>query len=97
MRSCPRKTVALFNRRSTTLGSTTPRRWNTASFGPTGRSGLSAHAREAIGNGDARPVRVIGTCQDITDQKAAEQEIEHSRQFLSAITNNMAEGMIASD
>ena len=52
---------------------------------------------EAIGNGDASRVRVVGTCQDITDQKAAEQEIEHSRQFLSAITDNMAEGMIASD
>jgi PAS domain S-box-containing protein len=52
---------------------------------------------EAIGNGGASSLRVVGTCQDITDQKAAEQEVEHSRQFLSAITNNMAEGMIASD
>ena len=52
---------------------------------------------QAISDRDASPVRVVGTCQDITDQKAAEQEIEHSRQFLSAITDNMVEGMIASD
>ena len=52
---------------------------------------------QAISDSDASPVRVVGTCQDITDQKAAEQEIEHSRQFLSAITDNMVEGMIASD
>ena len=40
---------------------------------------------------------MVGTCQDITDQKAVQEEIEHSRQFLSAITDNMAEGMIATD
>ena len=40
---------------------------------------------------------IVGTCQDITDQKAVQQEIEHSRRFLSAITDNMAEGMIATD
>ena len=34
---------------------------------------------------------------DVTEQKAVEQEIEHSRRFLSAITDNMAEGMIATD
>jgi PAS domain S-box-containing protein len=34
---------------------------------------------------------------DVTEQKAVEQEIEHSRRFLAAITDNMAEGMIATD
>ncbi|MGA3354524.1 MAG: EAL domain-containing protein, partial [Acidimicrobiales bacterium] len=43
------------------------------------------------------PVRIVGTCQDVTDQIAAQQEIEHSRQFLAAITDHMAEGMIATD
>ena len=52
---------------------------------------------EAIGDGAGTPVRLVGTCQDITEQKVAEREIEHSRQFLAAITDNMAEGMIATD
>jgi PAS domain S-box-containing protein len=52
---------------------------------------------EAVGGADERAVRLVGTCQDITGQKAVEQEIEHSRRFLSAITDNMAEGMIATD
>ena len=52
---------------------------------------------EAVGGGNGSSVRIVGTCQDITGQKAAEQEMEHSRHFLSAITDNMAEGMIATD
>jgi PAS domain S-box-containing protein len=52
---------------------------------------------EAIGDGAGTPVRLVGTCQDITEQKVAEREIEHSRQFLAAITDNMAEGMMATD
>ena len=50
------------------------------------------------------PVRVKGTIigvgavfVDITEQKAVQQEIEQARRFLSAITDNMAEGMIATD
>ena len=52
---------------------------------------------ETIRDSDGEPVRIVGTCQDITEQKAVQQEIEHSRQFLSAITDNMAEGMIATE
>jgi PAS domain S-box-containing protein len=52
---------------------------------------------EAIANESGQPVRIVGTCQDITDQRSAELEIEHSRKFLSAITDNMAEGMLATD
>jgi PAS domain S-box-containing protein len=41
--------------------------------------------------------RVIGTSLDITDHVAAKQQLAESRQYLLAITNNMAEGMIATD
>ncbi len=52
---------------------------------------------ETIRDNDGEPVRIVGTCQDITEHKAVQQEIEHSRRFLSAITDNMAEGMVATD
>ncbi len=52
---------------------------------------------EAVRGGDGDPLRIVGTCQDITERKAIEQEMERSREFLSAITDNMAEGMIAQD
>jgi PAS domain S-box-containing protein len=52
---------------------------------------------EAIPGPDGQPVRIVGTCQDITEQKATEQEIERSRQFLAGITDNVAEGMLATD
>jgi PAS domain S-box-containing protein len=52
---------------------------------------------ETIRDSDGEPARIVGTCQDITEQKAVQEEIEHSRQFLSAITDNMAEGMIATE
>jgi len=49
-----------------------------------------AHRGDRRRRRDARPP--VGTCQDTTEQKVAEREIEHSRQFLAAITDNMAEG-----
>ena len=52
---------------------------------------------ETVRGLDGSPGRIVGTCQDITEQKAVQQEIEHSRRFLSVITDNMAEGMIATD
>jgi PAS domain S-box-containing protein len=52
---------------------------------------------EAIADDNGEPVRIVGTCQDVTDQRAVEQEIEHSRKFMAAITDNMAEGMMATD
>jgi PAS domain S-box-containing protein len=54
------------------------------------------HTKAVLDSG-GKAVRVVGTCQDITDQKAGEREIEHSRQLMAAITDNMAEGMIAVD
>jgi PAS domain S-box-containing protein len=43
------------------------------------------------------PERVVGITLDITSYIAAKQELAHSRQFLLAITDNMTEGMIATD
>jgi PAS domain S-box-containing protein len=43
------------------------------------------------------PQRVMGITLDITPYIAAKQELAHSRQFLLAITDNMTEGMIATD
>ncbi len=52
---------------------------------------------EAVLGRDGTPERIVGISLDITDQHVAKQELEHSRQFLLAITDNMAEGMIATD
>ncbi|HWD96152.1 MAG TPA: EAL domain-containing protein [Acidimicrobiales bacterium] len=54
------------------------------------------HAESVL---DARglPERVVGITLDITSYIAAKQELAHSRQFLLAITDNMTEGMIATD
>ncbi len=41
--------------------------------------------------------RVVGTCQDVTEYVDAKVQLAQSRQFLLAITDNMAEGMIATD
>jgi PAS domain S-box-containing protein len=41
--------------------------------------------------------RVVGTCQDVTEYRDAKVQLAQSRQFLLAITDNMAEGMIATD
>ena len=41
--------------------------------------------------------RVVGTCQDVTEYFDAKVQLAQSRQFLLAITDNMAEGMIATD
>jgi PAS domain S-box-containing protein len=43
------------------------------------------------------PERVVGISLDATDYIAAQQQLDHSQQFLVAITNNMTEGMIATD
>jgi PAS domain S-box-containing protein len=51
-------------------------------------------AAPKVRNADSGYVVLI---DDITEQIAAERELEHSREFLSAITDNMAEGMIATD
>jgi PAS domain S-box-containing protein len=41
--------------------------------------------------------RVVGTCQDVTEYIDTKVQLAQSRQFLLAITDNMAEGMIATD
>ncbi len=52
---------------------------------------------EAITDSEGNPERVVGTCQDVTDYIDAKVQLAQSRQFLLAITDNMAEGMIATD
>ncbi len=52
---------------------------------------------EGVFDRDGNPERLVGISLDITDQHVAKQELDHSRQFLLAITDNMAEGMIATD
>ncbi|HEY5010704.1 MAG TPA: EAL domain-containing protein [Acidimicrobiales bacterium] len=52
---------------------------------------------EAVVDRDGQPERIVGISLDITAQIAAKQELDDSRQFLLAITDNMAEGMIATD
>ncbi|HEV7958990.1 MAG TPA: PAS domain S-box protein, partial [Acidimicrobiales bacterium] len=46
---------------------------------------------------DGLPERVVGITLDITAYVEAKQELSHSRQFLLAITDNMTEGMIATN
>ena len=52
---------------------------------------------ELIRGRDGQPERVVGVSLDVTVYVTARQELDQSRQFLLAITNNMAEGMIATD
>jgi PAS domain S-box-containing protein len=54
------------------------------------------HAETAL-DASGTPERVVGITLDITSYIAAKQELAHSRQFLLAITDNMTEGMIATD
>jgi PAS domain S-box-containing protein len=62
--------------------------------------GTSRHVRmraEVVEGIPGAPRRVIGTSLDITDHIAAKRQLAESRQYLLTITNNMAEGMIATD
>lgn len=52
---------------------------------------------ELIRDASNTPERVVGISLDATDYIAAQQQLDHSQQFLLAITNNMTEGMIATD
>jgi PAS domain S-box-containing protein len=52
---------------------------------------------EAVLDDEGTVERVVGTCQDVTEYIDAKVQLAQSRQFLLAITDNMAEGMIATD
>ncbi len=52
---------------------------------------------EAFFDDEGNLERVVGTCQDVTEYSDAKAQLAQSRQFLLAITDNMAEGMIATD
>ena len=54
------------------------------------------HAETTL-DANGAPERVVGITLDITSYIAAKQELAHSRQFLLAITDNMTEGMIATN
>ncbi len=43
------------------------------------------------------PLRVLGASLDVTDAAIAKSRVESSREFLLAITDNMNEGMLATD
>jgi PAS domain S-box-containing protein len=52
---------------------------------------------ELVAGKDGLPERIVGVSLDVSVYVLAKQELNQSRQFLLAITNNMAEGMIATD
>ncbi|HTT59081.1 MAG TPA: PAS domain-containing protein, partial [Acidimicrobiales bacterium] len=52
---------------------------------------------EAIHDEGGQPVRLLGTVQDVTEYLEAKIQLARSQQFLLAITDNMAEGLIATD
>ncbi len=52
---------------------------------------------ELIRDDAGRPQRVVGISLDATDYIATQQKLDHSQQYLLAITNNMTEGMVATD
>ncbi|HEY1222950.1 MAG TPA: EAL domain-containing protein [Acidimicrobiales bacterium] len=64
---------------------------------PDGASRWVRMRAEMISAGPGALERMIGTSLDITVHIAAKQQLAESRQYLLAITNNMAEGMIATD
>ena len=52
---------------------------------------------ELVAGKDGLPERIVGVSLDVTIYVQAKQELRQSREFLLAITDNMAEGMIATD
>jgi PAS domain S-box-containing protein len=46
---------------------------------------------------DGSPERIVGVSLDVTDEMSTRRELNQSQEFLLAITDNMAEGMIATD
>jgi PAS domain S-box-containing protein len=65
-----------------------------------GRDGVGHVVRsktEAINGKDGRTERIVGVSLDVTVHSNARKELDESRLFLLAITDNMAEGMIATD
>jgi PAS domain S-box-containing protein len=52
---------------------------------------------ELVAGKDGLPERIVGVSLDVSVHVLAKQELRQSREFLLAITDNMAEGMIATD
>ena len=62
-----------------------------------GESRVVRMRTELVAGKDGLPERVVGVSLDVTTYVQAKQELRQSREFLLAITDNMAEGMIATD
>jgi PAS domain S-box-containing protein len=62
-----------------------------------GESRVVRMRTELVPGKDGLPERVVGVSLDVTVYVQAKQELRQSREFLLAITDNMAEGMIATD
>jgi PAS domain S-box-containing protein len=62
-----------------------------------GESRVVRMRTELVAGRDGLPERVVGVSLDVTVYVQAKQELRQSREFLLAITDNMAEGMIATD
>jgi PAS domain S-box-containing protein len=52
---------------------------------------------ELVAGKDGLPERIVGVSLDVSVYVLAKQELRQSQEFLLAITDNMAEGMIATD
>jgi len=52
---------------------------------------------EVIRAKDDTPDRIVGVSLDVTEEMTTKRQLDHSQHFLLAITDNMAEGMIATD
>lgn len=56
------------------------------------------HTRAELVLDDRRQViRLLGTSQDITDRRRTEDKLEENRQFLAALLENVADGIVACD
>jgi PAS domain S-box-containing protein len=62
-----------------------------------GESRVVRMRAELVAGKDGLPERIVGVSLDVTIYVQAKQELRQSREFLLAITDNMAEGMIATD
>jgi PAS domain S-box-containing protein len=62
-----------------------------------GESRVVRMRTELVAGKDGLPERIVGVSLDVSIYVLAKQELRQSREFLLAITDNMAEGMIATD
>lgn len=61
---------------------------------PDGKERIFLGEAEAIFNENGKPDKVIGTVQDITERKQAEEKIQESEEFRTDLLNNSPNGII---